>query len=163
MQERIVGLLVASTPIEAFQRKLLGRAKGYTLTDTLAVGRRFEAVLAGRQEIQKRANIAEQHGPSSTTLRQLWSSPFTKTLSDIQTRVGSAGKSDTVVESIHQDPVRQTETRVGSAGKSDAVVESIHRDPVRHTETHVGSAGKSDTVVESIHQEADRHTDSCRF
>ena len=60
------------------------------------------------------------------------------------TRVGSAGKSDTVVESIHQDPVRQTETRVGSAGKSDAVVESIHRDPVRHTETHVGSAGKSD-------------------
>ena len=48
--------MIASTPIEAFQRELLGKAKGYKLTDALSEGRRFEAILAGRQEIQKRTS-----------------------------------------------------------------------------------------------------------
>ena len=48
--------MIASTPIEAFQRELLGKAKGYKLTDALAEGRRFEAILAGRYEIQKRTS-----------------------------------------------------------------------------------------------------------
>ena len=53
LEERIIELMIASTPIEAFQRELLGKAKGYKLTDALAEGRRFEAILAGRHEIQK--------------------------------------------------------------------------------------------------------------
>ena len=56
LEERIIELMIASTPIEAFQRELLGKAKGYKLTDGLAEGRRFEAILAGRQEIQKRTS-----------------------------------------------------------------------------------------------------------
>ena len=56
LEERIIELRIASTPIEAFQRELLGKAKGYKLTCALAEGRRFEAILAGRQEIQKRTN-----------------------------------------------------------------------------------------------------------
>ena len=48
--------MIASTPIEAFQRELLGKAKGYKLTDTVTEGRRFEAILAGRREIQKRTS-----------------------------------------------------------------------------------------------------------
>ena len=56
LEERIIELMIASTPIEALQRELLGKAKGYKLTDALAEGRRFEAILAGRQEIQKRTS-----------------------------------------------------------------------------------------------------------
>ena len=66
LEERIIELKIASTPIEAFQRELLGKAKGYKLTDALAEGRRFEAILSGRQEIQKRTstplNNADQVG-----------------------------------------------------------------------------------------------------
>ena len=38
LEERIVELLIASTPIEGFQCELLGVAKGYKLTDALADG-----------------------------------------------------------------------------------------------------------------------------
>ena len=38
--------MIASTPVEAFQCELLGKAKGYKLIDALAEGRRFEAILA---------------------------------------------------------------------------------------------------------------------
>ena len=48
--------MIASTATEPSQRELLGKAKGYKLTDALAEGRRFEAILAGRQEIQKRTS-----------------------------------------------------------------------------------------------------------
>ena len=34
--------MIASTPIEAFQRELLGKARGYKLTDALVEGRCFE-------------------------------------------------------------------------------------------------------------------------
>ena len=56
LEERITELMIASTPVGAFQSELLGKAKGYKLTDALAEGRRFEAILAGRQEIQKRTS-----------------------------------------------------------------------------------------------------------
>ena len=36
--------------------ELLAKAKGYKLTETTAEGRCFEAILAGRQEIQKRTS-----------------------------------------------------------------------------------------------------------
>ena len=32
LEERIIELMIASTPIEEFQRELLGKAKGYKLT-----------------------------------------------------------------------------------------------------------------------------------
>ena len=56
LEERIIELMIASTPIEAFQCELLEKAKGYNLTDALAEGRRFKAILAGRQEIHKRTS-----------------------------------------------------------------------------------------------------------
>ena len=56
LDERIIELMSAFIPTDAFQRELLGKAKGYKLTDALAEGRRFEAILAGRQEIQKRTS-----------------------------------------------------------------------------------------------------------
>lgn len=49
LEERIIKLLVASIPREAFKRELLRKAKGrIKLTDALAEGIRFEAILAGR-------------------------------------------------------------------------------------------------------------------
>ena len=66
LEERTIELMIASTPIEAFQRELLGKAKGYRLTDALAEGRRFEAILVDLQEIQKRTstplNNVDQEG-----------------------------------------------------------------------------------------------------
>ena len=56
LEEKIIELMIASTPIEAFQRELLGKTKGCKLTDALAEGRPCEAILAGRQEIQKRTS-----------------------------------------------------------------------------------------------------------
>ena len=47
LEERIIELMIASTPKETFQRELLEKANGYKLTDALAQGRRLEAILAG--------------------------------------------------------------------------------------------------------------------
>ena len=38
MEERLIELIIASTPLEDFQRDLLGKAKGYKLADALAEG-----------------------------------------------------------------------------------------------------------------------------
>ena len=48
LEERITELMIASTPTEAFQCELLGKAKGYKLSDALAEGRCFEAILVGQ-------------------------------------------------------------------------------------------------------------------
>ena len=53
LEERLIEILIASTPIEHFQRDLLGRPKGYRLSEAIAEGRRYEAIIAGRQQIQK--------------------------------------------------------------------------------------------------------------
>jgi len=47
LEKRITELMIASTPMETFQRELLEKANGYKLTDALAQGRRLEAILAG--------------------------------------------------------------------------------------------------------------------
>ena len=52
LAERIVELVIASTPNEHFQRDLLSREKGYTLDNLVAEGRRYEAMDAGRQCLQ---------------------------------------------------------------------------------------------------------------
>ena len=50
MEERLIELIIASTPLEDFQRDLLGKAKGYKLADALAEGRRYQA---GRSKLQQ--------------------------------------------------------------------------------------------------------------
>ena len=85
--ERIYELLIASIPIEALLRELLGKAKGYKLTDALA--ERGGETIRGHSrwstgDSETCQHTSEQRRSSSTTLRQLWSSPFTKSLSCIQ-------------------------------------------------------------------------------
>ena len=53
MEERLIELIIASTPLEDFQRDLLGKAKGYKLADALAEGRRYQAIVAGRSKLQQ--------------------------------------------------------------------------------------------------------------
>ena len=83
LEERIIELMIASTPIEAFQRELLGKAKSYKLTDALAEGRRFEAILVGLQEIQKRTSTP-LNNVGQAGMWQLWPSPSPKSMSHIQ-------------------------------------------------------------------------------
>ena len=83
LEERITELMIASTPTEAFQRELLGKAKGYKLTDAhaLAEGRRSRRP-TGNSETHK--HTTEQCGPSWPSMWQLWQSPFLKSMSSIQ-------------------------------------------------------------------------------
>ena len=52
LDERLLELIIASTPIEEYQRLLLSKNEKYKLKEALAEGRRFEAILAGRKEIE---------------------------------------------------------------------------------------------------------------
>ncbi|KAJ8049065.1 hypothetical protein HOLleu_01628 [Holothuria leucospilota] len=49
--ERIIELVIASTPFEAFQKDLLDTPKGYTVEDVLKEGRKYEAVVASRKSL----------------------------------------------------------------------------------------------------------------
>ena len=64
LEERIIELIIASTPIEAFHRELLIKEKGFTLEQTLQEGRRFEAIIEGKSKLKSMVvppvNIAEQ-------------------------------------------------------------------------------------------------------
>ena len=64
LEERIIKLITASTPTEAFQIELLSKEKGFTLEQTLQEGRRFEAIIEGKSKLKAMAvppvNIAEQ-------------------------------------------------------------------------------------------------------
>ena len=53
MEERLLELIIASTPLEDFHRDLLGKANGYKLADALAEGRRYQAIAAGRSKLQQ--------------------------------------------------------------------------------------------------------------
>ncbi len=52
LQERILELLIASTPFEAFQHELLKQPKGHSLTAALEEGRRYEAISAGHRQVK---------------------------------------------------------------------------------------------------------------
>ena len=64
LEERIIELIIASAPIEAFQRELLSKEKGFTLEQTLQEGRRFKAIIEGKSKLKAMVvppvNIAEQ-------------------------------------------------------------------------------------------------------
>ena len=51
MAERIIELIIASTPFELFQKDLLEKPIGFSLKDALQEGRRHEAIAAGRQSL----------------------------------------------------------------------------------------------------------------
>ena len=53
MEERLIELITASTPLEDFQHDLLGKAKGYKLADAQAESRRYQAIVAGRSKLQQ--------------------------------------------------------------------------------------------------------------
>ena len=52
LSERLVELVIASTPIEAFQKDLLDKPKGFSIDDMIDTGRKYEAIMAGRQCLQ---------------------------------------------------------------------------------------------------------------
>ena len=49
LSERLVELVIASTPIEAYQKDLLDKPKGLKIEDLVDAGRKYEAILAGKQ------------------------------------------------------------------------------------------------------------------
>ena len=61
MEERLIELTTASTPLEDFQRNLLGNVKGYKLVDALAEGRRYQAIVAGRSKLQQLNPSTKEH------------------------------------------------------------------------------------------------------
>ena len=52
MSERILELIIASTPHEEFRRDLIGKEKGYGIAQILKEGRKFEAMMADRDQLQ---------------------------------------------------------------------------------------------------------------
>ena len=50
--ERIIELVIASTPIMEFKKDLLSQAKGYTVKQLLECGRKFEAIQEGNIQLQ---------------------------------------------------------------------------------------------------------------
>ena len=52
LSERLVELVIASTPIEAFQKDLLDKPKGFSIDDMNYTGRIYEAIMADHQCLQ---------------------------------------------------------------------------------------------------------------
>ena len=52
MAERIIELVISSTPFELFQKDLLEKEKGYTLENMLAEGRKYESMSKNRRHLQ---------------------------------------------------------------------------------------------------------------
>ena len=50
--ERLVELVISSTPIEAYQKDLLDKPKGFKVEDLVDTGRKYEAILAGKHCLQ---------------------------------------------------------------------------------------------------------------
>ena len=59
LEEGIIELMTAATPIEAFQRELLGKAKGYKLTN--APGLRMANVLKPFSRVEWKFTNAQAH------------------------------------------------------------------------------------------------------
>ena len=57
LQERIIELIIASTPIPDFQKELLMKPKGFKLSEALTLGRTFEASSKHLQQLQSMASV----------------------------------------------------------------------------------------------------------
>ena len=53
LSERLIELIIASTPYEGFRKELLGKDKGYPLQNVLKEGRKYEAISAGNDQLHK--------------------------------------------------------------------------------------------------------------
>ena len=53
MSERIIELIIVSTPHEGLRKELLGKASGYPLQDVLKEGLKYEALSAGSDQLKK--------------------------------------------------------------------------------------------------------------
>ena len=58
--ERMLELIIASTPYDSFRKDLLGKPIGYTTAETLQEGRKYEAITAGNVQLQKRSQVPEE-------------------------------------------------------------------------------------------------------
>ncbi|KAL0148840.1 hypothetical protein M9458_055849 [Cirrhinus mrigala] len=53
LNERLVELIIASTPFDALRNYLYSKPKGHPIADVLAQGRKYEALAAGNEQIQQ--------------------------------------------------------------------------------------------------------------
>ena len=53
LNERLMELIIASTPYDGLRRELLGKPIGHTIIDVLKDGRKFEALSAGNDQLQR--------------------------------------------------------------------------------------------------------------
>ena len=53
LNERLMELIIASTPYDGLRRELLGKPIGHTIKDVLKEGRKFEALSAGNDQLQR--------------------------------------------------------------------------------------------------------------
>ncbi len=51
INERLIELIILSTPHDSFRKELLGKARGTTIKDVLTEGRKHEALAAGNQQL----------------------------------------------------------------------------------------------------------------
>jgi len=71
LSERLLELIISSTPHEEFCRDLLSRPKGYSIAEILKEGRKYEALSAGNMKLKQMANgITEVHGIARATNQQ---------------------------------------------------------------------------------------------
>ena len=60
LNERMLELIIASTPYDSFRKDLLGKPIGYTTAETLQEGRKYEAITAGNAQLQQMARVTEE-------------------------------------------------------------------------------------------------------
>ena len=63
LNERLIELVIASTPYESFCKDLLTKPVGYTISDLLVDGRKHEAISAGKEKLKEMSqqNISTIH------------------------------------------------------------------------------------------------------
>ena len=60
LNERMLELIIASTPYDSFRQDLLGKPIGYTTVETLQEGRKYEAITAGNVQLQQMSQVSEE-------------------------------------------------------------------------------------------------------
>ena len=75
LSEQIIEFIVASTPHDVFQKHLLNQEVGYDMDNVLSEGHKYEAMLIGKQAIQKMEGdtflICERHD-TSKEVHKMW-------------------------------------------------------------------------------------------
>ena len=77
MSERIfLGLIIASTPHVEFRRDLIGKEKRCAIAQILKEGRKFEAMMADRDQLQQMEKVLEDiHFIRKEIVAELWQKP----------------------------------------------------------------------------------------